>query len=173
MAKAIKASHGPSVSPQSQAEEKVKKTLENPPECSFGQAKVRFQGSKSSEHTTRLWTAKGAIQVSECSGNGKTLKTGISDLENLKSEASPKNQESVQMGQVCITVMSLIHEEWNPDERNNDWSLDERNDEWSCVGWHEDCERLCNTSADTFARSFSFEDQKGRMRTWTHSSHSK
>ena len=47
LAKAIKASHGPSVSPQSQAEEKVKKTLENPPEGSYGQAKVRFQGSKS------------------------------------------------------------------------------------------------------------------------------
>ena len=57
LAKAIKASHGPSVSPQSQAEEKVKKTLENPTEGSFGQAKVRFQGSKSSEHTTTLWTA--------------------------------------------------------------------------------------------------------------------
>ena len=28
------------------------------------------------------------------------------------------------MGQVCITVMSLIHEDWNPDERNNDWPND-------------------------------------------------
>ena len=41
LAKAIKASHGPSVSPQSQAEEKIKKTLDNPREGSFGQAKVR------------------------------------------------------------------------------------------------------------------------------------
>ena len=31
LAKAKRASQGPSVSPQSQAEEKVKKTLENPP----------------------------------------------------------------------------------------------------------------------------------------------
>ena len=61
------------------------------------------------------------------------------------------------MGQVCITEMSLIHQEWNPDERNNDWSLDEWNDEWSCVGWHEGWERLCNTSVDTFASSFSLE----------------
>ena len=37
------------------------------------------------------------------------------------------------MGQVCITETSLIHEEWSPDERNNDWSLDKWNDEGSFV----------------------------------------
>ena len=54
------------------------------------------------------------------------------------------------MGQVCITETSLIHEEWDPDERNNDWSLDEWNDEGSCVGWHEDYERMCFTTANSF-----------------------
>ena len=58
-AKVIKASHGPTVSPQSQEEEKVKKTTE-----------------KSKRN-------KGAIQISKGSGNGKTPKTGTSSLENL------------------------------------------------------------------------------------------
>ena len=63
-----------------------------------------------------------------------SLNTGISDFESLKSETSVEDQESVLMGQVCITETSLIPEEWSPDERNNDWSLDEWNDEGSCVG---------------------------------------
>ena len=64
LAKAIKASHGPRVSPQSQAEEKVKKTVENPKRSpkepkvrskfpkavstprDFGQAKVRSKFPK-------------------------------------------------------------------------------------------------------------------------------
>ena len=54
------------------------------------------------------------------------------------------------MGQVCITETSLIHEEWGPDEMNNDWSLDEWNDEGSCVGWDEDYERMCFTAASSF-----------------------
>ena len=66
-AKAIKASHGPRVRPQSQAEERVKRN---------GKSKGNFKGTE------------GAIQVSKGSGNGKTLKTGISTLENLKSETS-------------------------------------------------------------------------------------
>ena len=78
---------------------------------------------------------EGAIQV-------KTLKTGISDLENLKSETSTENQESVQMGQVCTTETSWIHEEWSPDEWNEDGS---------CVGWHEDCERRCCTTVSSFS----------------------
>ena len=64
-----------------------------------------------------LWTGEGAIHVSKGSGNSEILKTVISDLENLKSETSPENQESVQMGQVCVTETSLIHEEWSPDEK--------------------------------------------------------
>ena len=65
-------------------------------------------------------------------GNGKTLKTGISDLENLESETSPENQEPVQMGQVSI----LIHEEWSPDE----W-----NDDEICVGWHNEYGRAVSS----------------------------
>ena len=43
----------------------------------------------------------------------------------MKSETSSENQESIQMGQVCITETSLIHKEWSPDEWNDGWSLDE------------------------------------------------
>ena len=46
LAKAIKASHGPRVSPQSQAEEKVKKTMESPPEGSFEQVIARSKFPK-------------------------------------------------------------------------------------------------------------------------------
>ena len=64
------------MSPQSQAEEKVTKTVEHPLEGSFGQAKVRSKFPK----------AQG-------SSNGKkTLKTGKKDHENLKSEITPENQ---------------------------------------------------------------------------------
>ena len=121
LAKAIKASHGPRVNPQLQAQEKVKKTLESPKDPSF-------------------------------SGNGKTLKTGVSDLENFKSETNLENLESVQMGQVCITETSWIHEEWSPDE----W-----NDDGSCVGWHENSERMCFTrsAGDTFLVKFDREGE--------------
>ena len=85
---------------------------------------------------------KGAIQVSKGPGNGKTLKTGISDLENSKSETSVENKESVQMGQVCITKTLLIHKEWSHD----DW-----NDDEICVGSHEDCERRCYATASSLS----------------------
>ena len=94
---------------------------------------------------------KGAIQGSKGSGNGKTSKTGISGLENLKSETSSKTQESVQMGQVCTTETSWIHDEWSLDEWNDGWRLDKWNDDWSGVGWHEDCEQTYNTSASSFS----------------------
>ena len=51
------------------------------------------------------------------------------------------------MGQVCITERSWIQEERSVDEWNGDWR---------CVGWHEDCERMCCTSV----RSFSLESSK-------------
>ena len=41
--KTIRASHGPRVSPQAQTKEKVKRTMGNPPEGSFRQAKVQFK----------------------------------------------------------------------------------------------------------------------------------
>ena len=127
----IKASHGPRVSLSITGRGKGN---ENDGKCTG-----RF-----------LWTGEGAIQVSKGSGNGKTLKTGISDLENWKSETSPANLESVQMGQVCITETSLIHEERTPDERNNDLSLDDWNNDKSCVGWHEAYERICCTTVSSF-----------------------
>ena len=83
-AKAIKASHGPRV----RAKERLKRTMENP-KGSLKDPKMRCK------------FPKGSV-------NGKTLKTGISSLENLKSETSSENLESAQMGQVCITEMSLI-----------------------------------------------------------------
>ena len=54
------------------------------------------------------------------------------------------------MRQVCVTEMSLIHEERSPDERNNDLSLDDWNNDKSCAGWHEDYERICCTTASSF-----------------------
>ena len=66
----------------------------------------------------------------------------------MKSETSPENQESVQWDR--FLSLSVVAEEWSPDERNNDWSLDGWNDEGSCVGWHEDYERMCCTTASSF-----------------------
>ena len=85
LAKAITASHGPRINPQSQAKERVKRTI--------GKFEGQYKGSKGSKG------AKG-------SGKGKTSKTGISGLENLKSETSMETQESVRMGQVKTTDTS-------------------------------------------------------------------
>ena len=123
LAKANRASHGPRV----KAKERVKRTMEK----SKGQSK----GSKG---------AKGSCK-------GKTSKTGISGLENLKSETLSETQESAQMGHVCTTDTSWIHDEWSPDERHDGWSLDEWNDDWSLVGWQEDCEQTCDTSVSSFS----------------------
>ena len=62
----------------------------------------------------------------------------------------------MQVGQVCTTETSWIHDEWDDDEWNDGWSLDEWNDDWSGVGWHEDCEQTYNTSV----RSFSHESSE-------------
>ena len=83
----IKASHGPRV----RSEERAKKN----------NGKPKWKSNRTD----------GAIQVSKGSGNVETSKTGISDLENLRAETSSENQESVQMGQVCVTETSLIHKE--------------------------------------------------------------
>ena len=68
MAKANRASHGPRVSPHSQAKARVKQTRRNPKE-NPQEPKVRTKCQK-------LYT------------KGKTSKTGLSGLENSKSEAS-------------------------------------------------------------------------------------
>ena len=53
------------------------------------------------------------------SGKGKTSNTGISGLENMRSDTSSETQESVQMGQVETTDRSWIHDDWKPDEWND------------------------------------------------------
>ena len=86
LAKAIRASHGARVSLQSQAKERVKENN--------GRSKGHFKGSK------------------RCQRIRQRQNTGISGLENLKSETSSETQESVQMRQVCTTDTSWIHDEW-------------------------------------------------------------
>ena len=90
---------------------------------------------------SKVLSIVGVIQVSKDSGNCETLKMGISSLETFESETSSEDQESAQMGQFCIIETPLIHE---------GWSHDEQIDEGSCVGWHEDWERLCCISASSF-----------------------
>ena len=77
---------------------------------------------------------KGTIQGANCSHKGKTSKTGLSSLQNSKSETSSETQESAQ---TCPTDNSLIHDGWSPYEWNDGWCFDERHDDWSSVGWHE------------------------------------
>ena len=64
LAKAIRASHGPRVSPQSQAKVRVRNTMENPKECSK--------------------EPKGANQGAKGLHKGKAPNTGLSGLENSK-----------------------------------------------------------------------------------------
>ena len=123
LAKANRTSHGPRASLESQAKERVKRTKEKTKGLSKG-TKSENKGSKG---------AKGSCK-------GETSKTGISSLENLKSETCSESQESVQVGQVYATDTSWIHEEWSPGKWNDGWRSDEWNDDWSSVGWHEDCE---------------------------------
>ena len=61
----------------------------------------------------------------------KTSKTGLSGLENSKSEISSETQESAQ---TCPTDNSWIHDRLSLDERNDGLSFDEWNDDWSSGG---------------------------------------
>ena len=95
----------------------------------------------------------------------KTSKTGILGLENLKTETSSETQESAQMGHVCTTDNSWIHDEWSPDEWNDGWRYDEWNDDWSSVGWHEGWEQTYDTSVSSFSLgSFDFGAQSSPKR---------
>ena len=80
-----------------------------------GQSKGKSKGTKG---------AKG-------SHKGKTSKTGLSDLDNSKSEISSDPQESAH---TCPTDNSWIHDGWSLDEWNDGRSFDEWNDDWSSVG---------------------------------------
>ena len=124
LAKATRASHGPRV----RAKEKVKRTRENPKESPK--------------------EPKGAIQGVKGSHKGKTSKTGLSGLENSKSETSPETQESAK---TCPTDNSWFHDGWCLDAWNDGWSYDEWNDDWSLVGWHEGWEQTCDTSASSLS----------------------
>ena len=99
MAKANRASHGPRVSPHSQAKARVQKARENPKEIPKG-TKSANQGAKGSH-------------------KGKTSKAGLSGLENSKSEASSDIQESAQ---TCTTDTSW-NDGWNWDDWNDGFSM--------------------------------------------------
>ena len=85
LAKAIRASYGPRVSPHTQAKVRVKKTREDPKE-NPKEPKVGTKGAK-------------GLQI------GKTSKTGLSGLENSKSEAS---SETLESGHVCTTELTMV-----------------------------------------------------------------
>ena len=61
---------------------------------------------------------------------GETSKTGLSNLENSKSETNSETQESAQ---TCPTDNYRFHNVWCHDA----WSDHEWNDGWSSVGWHD------------------------------------
>ena len=72
------------------------------------------------------------------SHKGKTSKTGLSGLENSKSETNSETQESAK---TCLPDTS-----WN-----DGWSFDEWSGDWSSVGWHEGWEQTYHTSASSFS----------------------
>ena len=127
MAKANKASHGPKVSPHTQAKAIVRKNN--------GKFKGKSQGTKSANQG-----AKGVHK-------GKTSKAGLSCLENSKSDASSDIQEPA----LTYTTDVSCNDGWNGDECNYGWSFDEWNDGWSSVGWHEGWEQTYDTSASSFS----------------------
>ena len=90
---------------------------------------------------------KSAIQGAKGLHRGKTSKTGLSGLENSKSETNSGTQESAY---VCTTDLSWI-DGWSSDEWNDGESFDEWNDDWSSVGWHEGWEQTYDTSASSLS----------------------
>ena len=90
---------------------------------------------------------KSANQGAKGMQKGKTSKTGLSGLENSKSEASSETQESAPTKTTDIS----LNDGWNGDEWNDGWCFDEWNDDWSSVGWHEGWEQTYDTSASSFS----------------------
>ena len=72
------------------------------------------------------------------SHKGKTWKTGLSSLEESKSETSWDTQETAQ---TCPSDTS-----WN-----DGWNCDEWSDDWSSFVWHEGWEQTHDTSASSFS----------------------
>ena len=91
---------------------------------------------KSKENKGKSIGTKNANQGAKGSHKGKTSKTGLSGLENSKSEASSDTQESGH----AFTTDTSWDDGWNGDERNDGWCFDEWNDDWSSVGsWRFGC----------------------------------
>ena len=95
---------------------------------------------KSQENKRKFKGQSKGTKGAQGSCKGKT-KTGLSGLENLKSETSSKTQEPEQLRHVCTIDTSWIH----------DGSPDEWNDGWSSVGWHEGWKQTYDTSASSFS----------------------
>ena len=92
-------------------------------------------------------TSKGT-KSAKGSHKGKTSKTGLSGLENSKTETSSETQESAQ---TCPTDNSWFHDGWSDDQWNDDRSHDEWNDDRSSVGWHVGWEQTCGQCASSFS----------------------
>ena len=60
-------------------------------------------------------------------GKGETSKTGLSGLDNSKTETSSEIQESAQTYPTDIS-----YTDWYGDDWSSEWK-----DDWSSVGWHE------------------------------------
>ena len=90
---------------------------------------------------------KSANQGAKGLNKGKTSKTGLSGLENSKSEASSDIRESA----LTYTTAVSWNDGWNGDEWNDGWSFYEWNEDWSSVGWHEGWEQTYDTSASSFS----------------------
>ena len=118
LAKADRASHGPRVG----AKARVQKTMKNPRE-NLKEPKLRTKVPEASIH------------------KGKSSKTGLSGLENPKSEASSETQESAQT--------FTTNTSWNDGLNGDEW-----NDDWSSVGLHEGWEQTYDTSASIFTWRF-------------------
>ena len=123
MAKTNRASHGPRVSPHTQAKVRVRTN------------KGKLKGIKSANRGAKAYT------------RAKTSKAGLSGLENSKSETSSEAQESAQ----TFSMDTSWKNGWIGDEWNDGWSFDEWNDDWISVGWHEGWEQTYDTSASSFS----------------------
>ena len=110
------------------------------------QSKSWSSKGKSGENKGKSKGKSKGTKGAKGSHKGKTSKTGLSGVENSKSEASPDTQESAQ---TCATDTSW-NDSWNGDDWNDGWSFDEWNDDWSSVGWDEGWEQTYDTSASSF-----------------------
>ena len=76
-------------------------------------------------------------------GKGKTSKTGLSGLDNSKTETSSETQESAQ---TYPTDNSYTDTSWYGDDWSAEWK-----DDSSSVGWHEGWDQTYDNSASSFS----------------------